>query len=60
MTLPVQVNGKRRAEIVLPRGSSREDAEAKALSETAVLRALDGKPPKRVVVVPDKIVNVVA
>jgi leucyl-tRNA synthetase len=59
VTLPVQVNGKRRAEIVLPRGSSAAEAEALALADAAVLRAMEGKAPRRVVVVPDKIVNVV-
>ena len=56
---PVQVNGKRRAELELPRGSSREAVEALALADAAVQRAMEGRPPRRVVVVPDKIVNVV-
>ncbi|MEK0081839.1 leucine--tRNA ligase [Benzoatithermus flavus] len=59
VTIAVQVNGKRRAEIELPRGCGREEAEARALADPAVQRAMDGKPPRRVVVVPDKIVNVV-
>ncbi len=55
----VQVNGKRRAELELPRGCAREAVEAMALADPAVRRAMGGKPPRRVVVVPDKIVNVV-
>jgi leucyl-tRNA synthetase len=57
--VPIQVNGKRRAELELPRGSSPATVEALALADVAVRRAMDGKPPRRVVVVPDKIVNVV-
>ncbi|MFL5334480.1 MAG: leucine--tRNA ligase [Geminicoccaceae bacterium] len=59
VVVPVQVNGKRRAELDLPRGSTAAEVEALALADAAVRRAMDGKPPRRVVVVPDKIVNVV-
>jgi leucyl-tRNA synthetase len=59
VTIPVQVNGKRRGEIVVPPGSPRERVEAEALSLDAVARMLDGKPPKKLVIVPDRIVNVV-
>ncbi len=59
VTIAVQVNGKRRGEIELPVGASREAAEAAALADQGVRRALDGKLPRRVIVVPDKIVNVV-
>jgi leucyl-tRNA synthetase len=55
----VQVNGKRRAEIRLPVGCDGEHAKSLALAEPNVVRAMAGKPPRRVVVVPDKIVNVV-
>ncbi len=57
--VPVQVNGKRRAELELPRGADPARVEALALADAAVQRAMEGKPPRRVVVVPDKIVNVV-
>ena len=59
VVVAVQVNGKRRAEIELPRGSTREAAETAALADQAVRRAMEGKLPRRMVVVPDKIVNVV-
>ena len=59
VVVPVQVNGKRRAELDLPRGSPAAEVEALALADAAVRRAMDGKPPRRVVVVADKIVNVV-
>jgi leucyl-tRNA synthetase len=57
--IAIQVNGKRRAEIELPRGCAKEEVEVRALADAAVQRAMEGKPPRRVVVVPDKIVNVV-
>ncbi len=59
VTVAVQVNGKLRATIALPSGSDREAAEAAALAEPNVVRSLDGKPLKRVIVVPDKLVNLV-
>ncbi|HTK79279.1 MAG TPA: leucine--tRNA ligase [Rhizomicrobium sp.] len=57
--IAVQVNGKLRGTVDLPRGTDKESAEAAALSLDTVSRALDGKPPRRVIVVPDRIVNVV-
>ena len=60
VTIGVQVNGKLRATITLPKGTSKEAAEKQALAEDGVIRALEGKAPKKVIVVPDKIVNVVA
>jgi leucyl-tRNA synthetase len=59
VTVAVQVNGKLRATISLPRGSDRATAEAAALAEANVRRGIEGKPLRRVIVVPDKIVNVV-
>ncbi len=59
VTLPVQVNGKRRAEIVVPAGSDAATVEALVLADAAVQRALNGASPLRLVVVPDRIVNVV-
>ena len=59
VTLPVQVNGKRRAEIALPKGLVAAEVERRVLSLDAIARILDGKPPRKVVVVPDRIVNVV-
>ena len=58
-TVAIQVNGKLRATIQLPRDCAREVAETRALAEEAVVRALEGKSPKKVVVVPNRIVNVV-
>ena len=59
MTLPVQVNGKRRAEISVPAGSDAATVEALVLADAAVQRALNGASPRKLIVVPDRIVNVV-
>jgi len=59
ITLPIQINGKRRAEIAVPRGAPAADVEAKVLALDPVRKALEGKAPKKIVVVPDRIVNVV-
>jgi leucyl-tRNA synthetase len=59
ITLPVQVNGKRRAEATVERTATNDQIEATVLALEAVQRALDGKRPKKVIVVPQRIVNVV-
>ncbi|MCK4867157.1 MAG: class I tRNA ligase family protein, partial [Alphaproteobacteria bacterium] len=59
VTVGVQVNGKLRGTIELPVGTDKETAESLALELDGVKRAMDGKPPRKVIVVPDKIVNVV-
>ena len=60
VTIAVQVNGKRRDEITVPRQSSKEDVEAAALKLDNVARAIGDMQVKKVIVVPEKIVNVVA
>jgi leucyl-tRNA synthetase len=60
MTIAVQVNGKRRDELVLSRSASKEEIESAALKLESVVRALGGKKPAKVIVVPQRIVNVVA
>ncbi len=60
ITLPVQINGKKRADVTVPRDAGNVDIEAAVLALDAVKRALDGKSPKKVIVVPQRIVNVVA
>ncbi len=60
VVLPVQVNGKLRGQLEIARGLESADVEAAALALASVQRQLEGRPPRRVVVVPDKIVNVVA
>ena len=60
LTLPVQINGKKRADVTVPRGAANAEIEAAVLALDAVKKALDGKAPKKVIVVPQRIVNVVA
>jgi leucyl-tRNA synthetase len=60
ITLPVQINGKKRADVTIARDAGKEAIEAAVLALDAVKRALDGKSPKKVIVVPQRIVNVVA
>jgi leucyl-tRNA synthetase len=59
ITLPVQVNGKKRADISVSRNAQNAEIEAAVLALDAVKRALDGKLPRKVIIVPQRIVNVV-
>ena len=59
VTLPVQINAKKRADVTVRRDATIPEIEAAVLALDAVQRALDGKPPKKVIVVPHRIVNVV-
>jgi leucyl-tRNA synthetase len=56
----VQVNGKKRSEITLPRDASHGDVERAALEDAAVLPFLAGVTVRKVIVVPGRIVNIVA
>ncbi|MEO1475198.1 MAG: leucine--tRNA ligase, partial [Pseudomonadota bacterium] len=60
ITLPVQVNGKRRSEIQVAPDLPAPDVEAMAMADPAVQSQLDGKSVKKVIVVPGRIVNIVA
>jgi leucyl-tRNA synthetase len=60
VTMPVQINGKKRADITVARDAKNAEIEAAVLALDAVIKALDGKSPKKVIVVPHRIVNVVA
>jgi leucyl-tRNA synthetase len=59
LTYPVSFNGKTRFKIELSAQSTREEVEAAVLSAPEAAKWLEGKAPKRVIVVPGKIVNVV-
>ena len=59
ITLPVQINGKKRADVTVARDAGNSDIEAAVLALDAVKKALEGKSPKKVIVVPQRIVNVV-
>ena len=60
VTLAVQVNGKLRDTIAAARGLPKEEAEALALASPKVQAQLRGNPPRKVIVVPDRLVNIVA
>jgi leucyl-tRNA synthetase len=60
VTLPIQINGKRRGEITVAKDLDKAEVEKIALAHEAVQKALDGGAPKKVIVVPGRIVNVVA
>ena len=59
ITIAVQVNGKRRDELTIARDAGKDEIERAALALPSVVRSLDGRQPKKVIVVPQRIVNVV-
>lgn len=59
VVLPIQINGKRRAEIEVPKDMSKEEIEAIVLADETVQRFMEGAAPKKLIVVPGRIVNVV-
>jgi leucyl-tRNA synthetase len=60
VTLPVHVNGRRRADVTVARDARNGDIEASVLALDVIRRALDGKTPRKVIIVPQRIINVVA
>ncbi len=58
--LPVQINGKRRGEIRAPSGATAADVEALLFADPEIAKKLEGLTIRKVIVVPDRIVNVVA
>ena len=60
VTIAVQVNGKRRDELTISKDAAKEEIEQAALALENVSRVIDGRPVKRIIVVPHRIVNVVA
>jgi leucyl-tRNA synthetase len=59
ITLVVQVNGKLRGEIVVPKNAAKEAIESAALANENVIKFIDGKAVKKIVIVPGKLVSVV-
>ncbi|MPY73029.1 MAG: leucine--tRNA ligase [Alphaproteobacteria bacterium] len=59
VTIAVQVNGKLRGKIMLPPNAAQADAESEALALDNVQRAMAGRSPRKVIVVPNKVINVV-
>ncbi|MEQ1547101.1 MAG: leucine--tRNA ligase [Chakrabartia sp.] len=60
VTIAVQVNGKLRDTLTLPKGTDKAAIEAAAMALDKIIRALDGANPKKIIVVPDRLVNIVA
>ena len=60
VTIAIQVNGKLRDTLTFPKGAPRERVEAAALASDKVVQFLGGKSPRKVIVVPDRLVNLVA
>ena len=59
ITMPIQINGKRRGQIEVKKDLNSTEIEKLAISEAVVQKALNGNAPKKVIVVPGRIVNVV-
>jgi leucyl-tRNA synthetase len=59
VTMAIQINGKRRDEITVAKGLGKAELEPVVLAREAVIRVLDGKPVKKFIVVPDRIINIV-
>ncbi|NNE80129.1 MAG: leucine--tRNA ligase, partial [Silicimonas sp.] len=59
VTLPIQINGKRRSEITVAKDMDKAEVEKLALADQAVIKALAGGQPKKLIVVPGRIINVV-
>ena len=59
IVLPVQINGKKRGDVTVPRDADPEAVKAAALAVDVIAQALDGRRPKKMIVVPGRIVNVV-
>ncbi|WP_342360120.1 leucine--tRNA ligase [Terrarubrum flagellatum] len=60
ITLPVQVNGRKRADVTVARDADDKEIESAVLALDAVQRAMEGRPVRKFIVVPQRIVNVVA
>ena len=59
VTMPIQINGKRRAEITVAADADKAAIEAIVMDHYAVQKALDGNAPKKLIIVPGRIVNIV-
>ncbi|MGB0907268.1 MAG: leucine--tRNA ligase [Maricaulaceae bacterium] len=60
VTMPIQVNGKRRGELSVPKDAPKDEVEALAMADENTIRALDGLTVRKVIVVPGRIINIVA
>ena len=60
ITLPLQVNGKRRSELNIAKDMPKDEIEKLALADEAVLRSIGDAVVRKVIIVPGRIVNIVA
>ncbi|MDQ2891664.1 MAG: leucine--tRNA ligase [Pseudomonadota bacterium] len=60
VTIAIQINGKLRDTLTMPKGAPRDTVEAAALASEKIVRLLDGMPPRKIIIVPDRLVNLVA
>ncbi|MHA6642905.1 leucine--tRNA ligase [Mesorhizobium sp. A623] len=60
VTYPVQINGKKRGDLTIARDADQGEIEKAVLALDVVQKALEGKAPRKIVIVPQRIVNVVA
>jgi len=60
VTIAIQINGKLRDTLTAPKGAPKEALEAMALGSDKVVKLLEGKAPRKIIVVPDRLVNLVA
>ncbi len=58
--IPVQIKGKNRSKIMVPRGTSKDELEKIALADERIVECLDGLTVRKVIAVPDRLVNIVA
>jgi leucyl-tRNA synthetase len=58
--IPVQILGKIRSKIIVPRGTGKDELEALAMADARIVELVDGKTIRKVIVVPDRLVNIVA
>jgi leucyl-tRNA synthetase len=59
ITVPVQVNGRKRDELTVPRAADQGEVEQAVMALEAVQRACEGRKPKKIIVIPQRIINVV-
>ncbi len=59
ITVVLMINGKKRGQVEVPKGMDRAELEKAALGNEKVIKYLEGKTPKKIIVVPDKLVNLV-
>src|SRR3546814_19252368 len=57
ITLPIQINGKKRAELTISREADQNAVEAAVLALDTVHSELEGRAPKKIIIVPQRIVN---